>query len=139
MHRVFSRLVPFIACCLIMISCGDDENPVAPPPVDPSVVSTFTGTLSLNGAVTHNFTVTGIGSMTGRLTSLQPDLNNPVGFSLGTWNGSICQTVLSADTAVQGTLIVGVASAPGEFCVRIYDAAGTVLQPQTYLIEVEHN
>jgi len=60
MHRVFSRLVPFIACCLIMISCGDDQNPVAPPPVDPSVISTFTGTLSLNGAVTHNFTVTGM-------------------------------------------------------------------------------
>jgi hypothetical protein len=32
-----------------------------------------------------------------------------------------------------------VASTTGDFCVRVYDAAGVVVQPQTYTVDVEHN
>jgi hypothetical protein len=94
--------------------------------------------LNLNGAATYSFTVVGTGSITAQISKLDPDLANPVGLSLGTWNGSICQIVLANDVAIQGSVVVGAASAPGQFCVRIYDAAGTVAQPQSYIVDVEH-
>jgi hypothetical protein len=82
--------------------------------------------------------VTATGDITAQITTLTPDSTALVGLSLGTWNGSICQIVLDHPSATQGQVVVGVASAPGDFCVRIYDAAGTVVQPQTYTIDVFH-
>jgi len=67
-----------------------------------------------------------------------PDATKPVGLSLGTWNGSICQIVLDNPNSVQGSLVIGASSATGSFCVRIYDAAGTVVNPQMYTIDVQH-
>jgi hypothetical protein len=95
MHRFISRLVPLVALSLIMSGCGGDNDPVAPPPATTSVISSFSGTLTLNGATSYSFTVAGTGGITAQLTSLQPDAAKPVGFSLGTWNGSICQIVLA--------------------------------------------
>ena len=137
MHRFISRLVPLVALSLIVSGCGNND-PVAPPPVDATVTSSFSGTLTLNGAASYSFTVAKTGGITVQLISLQPDFTKPVGLSLGTWNGSICQIVLANDASIQGSLVVGVSSAPGDFCVRIYDASGTVVQPQTYTIEVDH-
>jgi hypothetical protein len=137
MHRFIFRSVPLVALSLILSGCKNAE-PITAPPVDATKIDTFTGTLSLNGAAAYNFTVAGTGGITAQLTSLQPDFAKPVGLSLGTWNGSICQIVLDNPNAIQGQVVVGVASAVGEFCVRIYDAAGTVVQPQMYTIEVSH-
>jgi len=141
MHRLIARLVPMVAASLallIMGGCGNssDDSVVAPPP--PTLTDTFSGTLNLNGAITHSFTVTGAGSITAQLTTLSPDSTKPVGLSLGTWNGSICQVILPNDNSVQGSVVVGNSSTIGSFCVRIYDAAGTVVDPQTYVIDVFH-
>ena len=141
MHRLIARLVPMVAASLallVMGGCGgsSDDSVVAPPP--PTLSETFSGTLTLNGATTFFFAVTGAGTITAQLTTLSPDSTRPVGLGLGTWNGSICQITLPNDNSVQGSVTVGAASAPGSFCVRIYDAAGTVVAPQTYAIDVFH-
>jgi NADPH:quinone reductase-like Zn-dependent oxidoreductase len=138
MHRLISRLVPIVAASLIMGGCGNssDNSVVAPPP--PTLTDTFSGTLTLNGATAYSFTVTGAGNITAQLTTLSPDSTSPVGLLLGTWNGSVCQIVLFNDNSVQGSVVVGTASAIGSFCVRIYDAAGTVVNPQAYVIDVFH-
>jgi len=138
MHRLIARLVPVVAASLIMSGCGksSDESVVAPPP--PTLTDTFSGTLTLNGAATFSFTVGGAGNITAQLTTLNPDSTRPVGISLGTWNGSICQIILRNDNSVQGSQVVGTASTIGSFCVSIYDAAGTVVGPQTYAIDVFH-
>ena len=138
MHRLIYRLVPIVAASLIMISCGnsDDDSTVAPPP--PTITETFSGTLTLNGAAAYSFTVTGSGSMEAQLTTLMPDSTKPVGLALGTWNGSICQTVLAHDNATQGSVVDGSTTTTGSFCVRIYDASGTVVDPQMYVINVFH-
>jgi hypothetical protein len=139
MHRLTSfSLVLLVALAVVASACGssDDEAPTTPAPTP--IVDTFTGVLNLNGAATYSFTVVGTGGITAQITKLDPDLAKPVGLSLGTWNGSICQIVLANDAAIQGSVVVGAASAPGQFCVRVYDAAGTVVQPQTYIIDVEH-
>jgi hypothetical protein len=74
--------------------------------------------------------------MTAQIVDLQPDGQSPVGISLGTWNGSICQIVLANDVAIQGSVVLGATNTAGDFCVRIYDAAGSVAREQTYVIEV---
>jgi hypothetical protein len=138
MHRLISRLVLLVAVSLIASGCGGNSNDsvVAPPP--PTLTETFTGTLTLNGATTFSFNVTGAGDMRAQLTTLSPDGTKPVGLSLGTWNGCICQVILPNDNAIQGSVVDGRASTTGSFCVRIYDAAGTVVDPQSYVIDVFH-
>jgi hypothetical protein len=138
MHRLIVRLVPIVAASLIMVGCGDSssEATVVTPP--PTLTDTFSGTLSLNGATTFAFAVTGLGNITAQLTTLSPDSTRPVGVSLGTWNGSICQIILRNDNSVQGSQVVGTASTTGSFCVTIYDAAGTVVGPQAFTLDVYH-
>jgi hypothetical protein len=141
MHRLIARLVPMVAASLALLSmggCGGGSNDsvVAPPP--PTLTETFSGTLTLNGATTFSFAVTGAGNITAQLTTLSPDSTKPVGVSLGTWNGSICQIILRNDNSVQGSQVVGTASTTGSFCVSIYDASGTVVGPQAFTLDVFH-
>lgn len=141
MHRLIARVLPPVVLSLIMIGCGNGntETPTTTEPA-PSTTSkdTFSGVLTLNGATTHPFTVTGVGFMSAVLTTLSPDATKPVGLSMGTWNGRTCQVVIPNDASIQGSVVVGQSTTAGNFCVRIYDAAGTVVQPQTYTIEVTH-
>src|SRR5687768_4335562 len=141
MYRVFVRLVPLAMLLLVVGGCGDD-TPTDPGPELVQKVDEFAGTLTINGAFTHPFTVTATGSMVASLTELKhadPALSpNPVGLALGTWNGSICQLVLTHDVATTGQVVVGNATAVGDYCVRIYDATGTLTGPQTYKIRVDH-
>jgi hypothetical protein len=137
MPRFLYRLLAVAALLVVASGCSNDDSVVAPP-VDQTVTDRFTGTLSLNGAAAYSFTVAGVGNITAQLTSLLPDSTRPVGLSLGTWNGSICQIVLPNDNAIQGSVTVGTSSAAGAFCVRIYDSGGTVVQPQDYIIDVSH-
>src|SRR5947207_2805442 len=141
MHRLICRLVPLLvlsAVSLILSAChsSSDDAVVAPPPA--TLSDSFTGTLTLNGAAAYPFAVTGASNIQAQLTTLMPDATKPVGLSLGTWNGSICQIVLDNPNSVQGAVVPGNSSTTGSFCVRIYDAAGTVVQPQTYVIDVSH-
>ena len=138
MHRFFSRLIPVVA--LLVTGCGDNPvgTTVAPESAPVTVTDTYAGILTKNGAFTHPFTVTGIGGISAQLVSLAPDSIVPIGMGIGTWNGSSCQVVLANDASIQGSVVIGTASTPGNFCVRIYDAAGTVSKPQTYTVEVTH-
>jgi hypothetical protein len=138
MHRLIVRLIPILALAVVASGCSNNDSVVAPPPVDTSRIDTFTGTLNLNGATAYSFTVGGTGNITAQLSTLSPDSTKPIGLSLGTWNGSICQIVLDNPASVQGSVVVGTASAVGDFCVRVYDASGNVLQPQAYVIDVSH-
>ena len=63
------------------------------------------------------------------LSTLNPDNTLTIGLSLGTWNGESCQTVIARDSTVVGNSIVGTASSSGNFCIRVYDAAGTLTEP----------
>jgi hypothetical protein len=140
MHRsrLLFRLVPLAALLIAAAGCSSNDTSTAPAPVVPTLAETFTGTLTPRGAISYSFTVTGVGSITATLTSLLPDSARPVGLSLGTWNGSICQVVLSNDNTIQGQEVVGQSSGTGSFCVRVYDAGGTVTQPQSYVVDVAH-
>jgi hypothetical protein len=102
-----------------------------------AAVDHFSGTLTQNGAITFPFTVSGSGAVSAVVDSVQPDSTIAFGMSLGTWNGSFCQAVLTNDSQLQGQAIQGSVSTAGSLCLRIYDV-GNLAQPETFVVEVGH-
>lgn len=133
-------LVCTLALPLLTAGCGKD--PLAAfitPTVSVTVTDTFTGTVTRNGATSHPFPVTstGGGNVTATLTAVNPDSGAVLGLSLGTWNGSACQAVVSNDRATVSVAILGRATSTGTLCVRVYDI-GALNEPQDYEIQVVH-
>lgn len=133
-----------LACTLLLpfaaAGCGGDIQTLLAPTPDPVIVTeSFTGTLTRNGATSHPFSISsaGGGDVTAVLTAVTPDDTTVVGFSLGTWNGTGCQAVISNDRATVTAAIVGTATSTGTLCVRLFDI-GAVVDPQDYTIEVTH-
>ena len=118
--------------------CGDNSTntPTAPTPV--AVTETFSGTLTPNGGVTHEFVVQQAGTVTARLTALAPDNTVTIGLNLGTWNGAVCAALLPNDKAMLNTTVTGNAQNTGLYCARVYDAAGTLTTSIDYTIDVTH-
>lgn len=133
-----------IACTLVLpllvAGCGNNaQTPTTPTDTVTTVTDTFTGTLTRNGATSHPFPVVSAagGDVTASLKALSPDGAAVVGMSLGTWNGTACQAVLSNDRATVASALLGRATSAGTLCVRIFDV-GTLTEPQDYEVEVVH-
>ena len=131
-----------IACTLMLpllaAGCGNNaQTPTTPTETVTTVTDTFTGTLTRNGATSHPFPVVSAagGDVTASLKALSPDGAAVVGMSLGTWNGTACQAVLSNDRATVASALLGRATSAGTLCVRIFDV-GTITEPQDYEVEV---
>jgi len=130
--------LPMIAVALaVAIACNETPVEPTPEPTPQTVSENFSGTLTPNSARTHTFTTPSSGSVTATLTEFGPDESLKVGLSLGTWNGSACQTVIANDLAVKGTTLRGSAGSAGTLCVRIYDVA-TLSETATYTLLVVH-
>jgi hypothetical protein len=120
--------------------CSDSNTPTGPTPAPvPIVTDSFSGTLTVNGAITHPFLVSTPSTVTATLVAVSPDSTIPIGLSIGTWNNTTesCQTVISNDLALQGRVLIGTAQTSGAFCVRVYDV-GRLTLPTTYDIQVSH-
>lgn len=133
-----------LACTLLLslsaASCGGDIQSLLVTTPDPVFVTeSFTGTLTLNGATSHPFSITSAagGDVTAVLRTVTPDDTAVVGFSLGTWNGTGCQAVISNDRATVLASLLGRATSTGTLCVRLFDI-GALVDPQDYSIEVTH-
>ena len=115
-----------------------DSLPTTPDPV--IVTDVFTGTLKINGAASHAFFTSATGTVTATLSSLGETPPAAVGFSLGTFSGTTCSitTGLFNDKAVVSSVIQGtVSTLGGSLCVRINDV-GSLTEPVTYEIKVQH-
>ena len=137
MYRLTLRFLPALVAVLALAACGDEfETPTAP--TEPTIITeTFNGTVTPNGAQTHSFATEASGSVTATLKFLVPDPAVPMGFALGTWNGSSCSLVIAKTDAVETTVIIGAVSALGSLCVYIHDV-GNLSAPTEYEIEVLH-
>jgi hypothetical protein len=136
--------VPLASVLLLPVlaaGCGDSilDQIAANAPTAVIVTDTFAGTVTRNGATSHPFNITfsGGGDITATLKSIAPDAAAVVGMSLGTWNGTSCQAVISNDRATTTASILGRATSAGQLCVRIFDV-GTLNEPQNYEVEVVH-
>ena len=137
---MFTKLCPAVvlAFALVQAACSESINPSLPSDPGNPVTETFTGTLTLNGADTHPFSVGRSGSVSAAIASLAPDATVRIGLSLGTWNGASCSTVIANDSATVGTTVTGAADREGRLCVRVYDADGTLPQPTNFELTVVH-
>jgi hypothetical protein len=136
MYRTITVLALILAAGAAA-SCGDDDPPTAPTPVPPvEVTEPFSGTLTINGAVTHPFIVQRAGNVTAQLTGLSPDEAAVISLALGTWNGQSCQIIIANDAATLNSAAIGTASA-GNFCVRMSDV-GRLTAPTDYVVIVRH-
>lgn len=140
MHRFTSRAFLILCSSSLISACGGDNTPapaLPSPGPPPTITETFAGEINRNGAVTHPFLAEASGDVTATLNSLAPEEVTSIGLSLGTWNGSACQTVIANDSAVQGAVIVGRASVAGNLCLRIYDT-GNIPTLASYEVTVVH-
>jgi hypothetical protein len=135
---LFATLVVALPA-LWMSACGGEDpfTPTTPTTTTIPTVATFSGVLGRNGATSYPFNTTASGSVRASITALSPDSALVIGFSLGTWNGAVCNIVFANDAATQGTVVNGTVSSFGSLCVRIYDV-GNVTEPVSYEITVEH-
>jgi hypothetical protein len=126
---------------LAAAACSDNStSSTTTTPTAPTIQDTFSGTLNLNGAVTHTFTTLQAGQVTATLSTLvAPDMSTPpnVGLALGTWNGNACAIVISKDNANVSSSVIGTVSSAGTLCVRLYDI-GNITTLVTYTINVNH-
>ena len=136
-------LCGFLGVALLSAGCADPAAPVTPTPVAPTISETFSDTLLVAGSNLHIFTVTAVGGVKVKLTSLDPSATVGLGIgfpSLGTC--SLMQRVNA--TASDSVQISGTATFPGQLCVQIFDIVGpdglaTLTAPVAYTINVLHS
>ena len=136
MYRFRDRALLLVTVLLTASGCTSTPTIVTNPTVCPCT-DTFSGTLSTNGAFTHTFTITQLGSVSAAIVSLAPVSTQLVGFGLGVWNGTSCTVASSSDIATTGSSITLNASSSGILCVRLYDV-GYVTTPVLYTLQVVH-
>lgn len=140
MTRSLARTVLVVTVAALLGWACDDSTPTTPsqptPPVE-TTTETFSGDLTINGAKSFAFGSLA-GTVTATLTSLGPDSTLAVGFSLGTWSGTVCNIILANNNATQGTMIVGQAGSIGTLCVDIRDANGVLTETLPFVMTVEH-
>ena len=139
MHRLTSRALLLLCSSTLLTACGDSTPaPTTPSPgPPPSVTEVFEGTLNRNGAGTHPFLAGASGNVVATLDFIEPDTVTALGISLGTWNGTACQTVIANDNAAQGATVVGAASIASNLCLRLYDV-GKIPNVASYQVTVVH-
>ena len=134
----------FILCGLVLslagaaAGCSGEIDNLPTTPTPNPVTETFTGTININGAATHNVFTGPTGPVVATLTSLGDSAPAKVGFSMGTLAGSTCSVVLHNDAAVVSSSLAGsVQSLNGSLCVRIYDV-GALTESVAYTFTVTH-
>jgi hypothetical protein len=138
MHFRYWKLL--LGCVLTAVAAaGCDSTATVTTPTTPGVSTTesFSGSISVNGAVTYQFTSSSRGTVTATLTTVGPDTTLIIGVSLGTWNGTSCQVLLANDAAAQGATVLGTVSGVGNLCLRVYDV-GKLTGTATYTVDVTH-
>jgi hypothetical protein len=123
----------------------DESLPTAPTPA-PTVTETLSGSITVNGAETKTFITVSPGSVTATLKTAEiqvgegeePDTTAvTVGLSLGTWNGTSCQLVISNTAAVVGSFVIGKVSGTGALCILVQDV-GKLTKPINFSVDVIH-
>ena len=137
MYRPTSfAVLPLVLAGLLAAGCDDPAPVTGPTETTATITETFSGTVTVNGAVTNPFSVTRAGELSARLVSLSV-ADATIGLSLGTWNGQVCQIILANDNASMAiSSVTGTASA-GAFCVRLYDV-GKLTGPVDFEVTVTH-
>ncbi len=126
-----------LATALLTAACNPN-TPATPTPVAPTIVESFTGTLTVLGTNQHPFSVRQVGGVKVTLSSVDPAASVRIG--LGTISGPTCVVVTSilVDPGAPAPQLSGTATVTGNFCVSISDP-GTLAEQVTYTIDLIHS
>jgi len=139
MRRVTRAVILALGVALGASACDPKVAPTdTTTSPSPTITESFTGSITLNGAVSYFFSTNASGFVTATLRTLAPDQTMQIGLALGTWNGQNCATTISNERAGQGITVTGSVSGSGNLCVRIFDANATVITPSQFEIVVVH-
>jgi len=137
-----ARFVAVFTALVASIACGGGTTPTeptAPAPVYELKTSTFPGKLTTGGTVGFPFTVVNPGAINLSITELAPVSTLTMGLALGSWDAStsICTQQVSTSQATINAVYTANPSAPGEYCVGIYDV-GNVQVSTDFTLKVTY-
>jgi hypothetical protein len=136
-----ARIVAVFAILVVSTACGSQSptEPDPPAPVYELKTSTFTGTVTTGGAAGFPFTVVNPGDINVSITELAPLSTITMGIGLGSWDaaGSTCTPQRSTNTATLNVVFAASPSAPGEYCVGIFDT-GNVQTSTNFVLKVTY-
>jgi hypothetical protein len=139
MRRSSAFLVGLVTATLLAGGCDNGPETAPTPTPGPAVTETFTGTVNLNGSVTHSFSAQGGGEVTATITALSPS-GSILGFTLGTWNTVTCTAVLSNDLATQSSVLRATTQTLASLCVKLHDPNGVLTAGSVnYTVTVVHH
>lgn len=129
-----------LAALLGSIGCGA-KSPTQPDPapVYELKTSTFTGTVKAGESVGFPFTVVNPGDIGVSITELGPISTLMMGIGLGFWDAatSTCTQQLTTTAATLNVVFNASPSAPGEYCVGIFDT-GNVQGSSDFALKVTY-
>jgi|SRR5436190_21313458 len=138
---VAARCVAVFAALVTSIACGGTTptEPTAPAPVYELKTSTFPGNLTTGGTVGFPFTVVNPGDINLAITALAPVSTLTMGLALGSWDAaaSSCTQQVSTSQATINAVYTASPSAPGEYCVGIFDV-GNVQVSTDFVLTVTY-
>ena len=134
---VFLSRAAVLALALVGSACDNGPGtPTIPTPV--LVTETFTGTVTLNGAINHAFSVSGPGPTTAEITAIDP-AGSFLGFQMGTWSGAVCTAVFSNEAGTLASVLNGTTQSAASLCVQMHDPNGILVDKTvTYTVTVKH-
>src|SRR4051812_42158403 len=134
MKRILSAVLGTV---VFAAGCSDPVAPTTPTPAVPTITETFSDTLLVGGANTHQFLVNTIGGVKVTLTTVTPGA--AVGLGIGFPSTGSCSLLDRIVTvASEPAQLTGTANAPGNLCVEIFDV-GNLVEPAAYTINVLHS
>ena len=126
-----------LGVALVSAGCADPAAPTTPTPATPTITDTFSDTLLVLGANTHQFNVSVVGGVKVTLTSVEPGAAVLLG--VGTPSLRSCSVIDHVEAvAGKSVLLSGTATVPGAYCVLIQDP-GNLVEPAVYTINVLHS
>lgn len=136
-----ARFAAVFAALVTSMACGSTPTePTAPPaPVYELKTSTFPGKVTTGGSVGFPFTVVNPGDISLSIIELAPVSTLTMGLALGSWDAaaSLCTQQLTTNTATLNTVFSASPSAPGEYCVGIFDI-GNVQVSSDFTLKVTY-
>ena len=136
-----ARFAAVFAALVTSIACGGSTptEPTAPAPVYELKTSTFPGTVTTGGSVGFPFTVVNPGDISLSIIELAPVSTLTMGLALGSWDAaaSTCTQQLTTNTATLNVVFSASPSAPGEYCVGIFDI-GNVQVSSDFTLKVTY-
>ena len=136
-----ARFVAAFAVLFGSIACGAKAptEPTTPVAVYDLKTSTFTGNVKTGGTTAFPFTVVNPGDISVSITELAPLSTITMGIGMGFWDAaaSTCNQQLTTTAATLNLVFAASPSAPGEYCVGIFDT-GNVQVSSDFTLKVTY-